>query len=201
MEREDRCPRARRLQVTHWSLKRALVDCYCLVTMNSNAAVIAALEGVPVFSTDPGEPPTPEPRGDAREAGRSFMVILSPAARHAHGATPRPCNPTRVAGPLIVSVILRSTFEGPMRRPRGPSASEPGRLGCSFLVFFECRGRIFPDPPGNGAERPATGGCTHWCREEEQRAYRRCEMAKQRRLRDVLSGPRGWGRVWVTLGS
>ncbi|KAK3285546.1 hypothetical protein CYMTET_6855, partial [Cymbomonas tetramitiformis] len=36
------------------SLKEVLKDCYAVVTMNSNSAVIAALMGIPVISTDPG---------------------------------------------------------------------------------------------------------------------------------------------------
>eukprot|EP00976_Prorocentrum_cordatum_P069850 1179711-Prorocentrum_minimum.AAC.2 len=48
-------PHPRPSQVTNWTLTKALEDCYCLVTINSNAAVLAALAGVPVLATDPGE--------------------------------------------------------------------------------------------------------------------------------------------------
>ena len=39
-------PHPRPSQVTNWTLTKALEDCYCLVTINSNAAVLAALAGV-----------------------------------------------------------------------------------------------------------------------------------------------------------
>jgi hypothetical protein len=40
--------------VSNWTLDRALEGCYCLVTMSTNAAMFAALQGVPTLATDPG---------------------------------------------------------------------------------------------------------------------------------------------------
>lgn len=40
--------------VSSWDLSQALTDCYVVITINSNAAIKAALWGIPVIVTDPG---------------------------------------------------------------------------------------------------------------------------------------------------
>ena len=40
--------------VTAWTGPDAYKGCFCVITMNSNAAVEAVMHGIPVISTDPG---------------------------------------------------------------------------------------------------------------------------------------------------